>query len=33
MGLLAFVRTRHYRNFMAKLYGWGASVSNHWCAL
>jgi gliding motility-associated protein GldL len=26
MGLLAFVRTRHYRNFMAKLYGWGASV-------
>jgi gliding motility-associated protein GldL len=26
MGLLAFVRTRQYRNFMAKLYGWGASV-------
>jgi gliding motility-associated protein GldL len=26
MGLLAFVRTKHYRNFMAKLYGWGASV-------
>ena len=26
MGLLSFVRTRHYRNFMAKLYGWGASV-------
>ena len=22
----AFVRTRQYRNFMAKLYGWGASV-------
>lgn len=26
MGLLSFVRTKHYRNFMAKLYGWGASV-------
>jgi gliding motility-associated protein GldL len=26
MGLNAFVRTRQYRNFMAKLYGWGASV-------
>lgn len=26
MGLLAFVRTKQYRNFMAKLYGWGASV-------
>jgi gliding motility-associated protein GldL len=26
MGILAFVRTRGYRNFMAKLYGWGASV-------
>lgn len=26
MGLLSFVRTRQYRNFMAKLYGWGASV-------
>ncbi len=26
MGLFALVRTRQYRNFMAKLYGWGASV-------
>jgi gliding motility-associated protein GldL len=26
MALLAFVRTKQYRNFMAKLYGWGASV-------
>jgi gliding motility-associated protein GldL len=26
MGLLAIVRTKQYRNFMAKLYGWGASV-------
>ena len=26
MGLYAFVRTRKYRNFMAKLYGLGASV-------
>ena len=26
MGLLALVRTKQYRNFMAKLYGWGASV-------
>jgi gliding motility-associated protein GldL len=26
MGLYAFVRTSAYRNFMAKLYGWGASV-------
>jgi gliding motility-associated protein GldL len=26
MGVLAFVRTKQYRNFMAKLYGWGASV-------
>ena len=26
MSLLSFVRTRGYRNFMAKLYGWGASV-------
>jgi gliding motility-associated protein GldL len=26
MGLYAMVRTRQYRNFMAKLYGWGASV-------
>ena len=26
MGLFAFVRTKQYRNFMAKLYGWGASV-------
>jgi gliding motility-associated protein GldL len=26
MGLLSLVRTRKYRNFMAKLYGWGASV-------
>jgi gliding motility-associated protein GldL len=26
MGLLALVRTKHYRNFMAKLYGWGAAV-------
>ena len=26
MGLYALVRTRQYRNFMAKLYGWGASV-------
>lgn len=26
MGFLALVRTRQYRNFMAKLYGWGASV-------
>lgn len=26
MGLLSFVRTKQYRNFMAKLYGWGASV-------
>jgi len=26
MGLFAFVKTKYYRNFMAKLYGWGASV-------
>lgn len=26
MGLLQFVRTKGYRNFMSKLYGWGASV-------
>jgi len=26
MGLLTLVRTKHYRNFMAKLYGWGAAV-------
>jgi len=26
MGLFALVRTKQYRNFMAKLYGWGASV-------
>lgn len=26
MSLISFVRTRGYRNFMAKLYGWGASV-------
>jgi gliding motility-associated protein GldL len=26
MSLLTFVRSRGYRNFMAKLYGWGASV-------
>jgi gliding motility-associated protein GldL len=26
MGLYALVRTRQYRNFMAKLYGLGASV-------
>jgi len=26
MGLLALVRTKQYRNFMAKLYGWGAAV-------
>jgi gliding motility-associated protein GldL len=26
MGLLALVRTKQYRNFMSKLYGWGASV-------
>ena len=26
MGLYALVRTRQYRNFMAKLYGWGAAV-------
>lgn len=26
MGLFQLVRTRQYRNFMAKLYGWGASV-------
>ncbi len=26
MSLLSFVRSRGYRNFMAKLYGWGASV-------
>jgi len=26
MGLLNLVRTRGYRNFMSKLYGWGASV-------
>jgi gliding motility-associated protein GldL len=26
MALLSMFRTRQYRNFMAKLYGWGASV-------
>ena len=26
MGLFNFVRTRGYRNFMAKVYGWGASI-------
>lgn len=26
MGLFNFTRTRGYRNFMAKVYGWGASV-------
>lgn len=26
MGLFQFVRSKGYRNFMAKLYGWGASV-------
>ena len=26
MGLFDFTKTRRYRNFMAKLYGWGASV-------
>ncbi len=26
MNLFNFVKTKHYRNFMAKLYGWGASV-------
>jgi len=26
MGLFQFARTRVYRNFMSKLYGWGASV-------
>ena len=26
MGLFDFTRTRGYRNFMAKVYGWGASV-------
>ena len=26
MSILSFVRSRGYRNFMAKLYGWGASV-------
>jgi len=26
MGLAQLVRTRGYRNFMAKLYGWGASI-------
>ncbi len=26
MGLLDLVRTKQYRNFMAKLYGWGAAV-------
>src|ERR1035438_4759753 len=26
MSLLSFVRSRGYRNFMAKLYGWGASI-------
>jgi len=26
MGLLNFVKTKQYKHFMAKLYGWGASV-------
>lgn len=26
MALLNFVRTKYYKNFMSKLYGWGASV-------
>lgn len=26
MALLDFVKTKHYKNFMAKLYGWGAAV-------
>jgi len=26
MNLFNFVKTKYYRNFMAKLYGWGASV-------
>jgi len=26
MGINTFVRRRGFRNFMAKLYGWGASV-------
>ncbi|NOX86920.1 MAG: gliding motility protein GldL [Chlorobi bacterium] len=26
MGLFNFTRTRGYRNFMAKVYGWGASI-------
>ena len=26
MGLFNFTRTRLYRNFMAKVYGWGASI-------
>ncbi len=38
MGLFSFTHTRGYRNFMAKVYGWGASVVligalfkiNHW---
>ncbi len=38
MGLFSFTQTKGYRNFMAKVYGWGASVVligalfkiNHW---
>ena len=26
MALLDFVKTKHYKNFMSKLYGWGAAV-------
>lgn len=26
MGLFAFVKTKKYKNFMAKLYGWGAAI-------
>ena len=26
MGLFAFVKTKKYKTFMAKLYGWGAAV-------
>ncbi len=26
MGLLALVKTKKYKNFMAKLYGWGAAI-------
>ena len=26
MGLYKFVRSKGYKNFMTKLYGWGASL-------